>query len=202
MVTLKSLLAAPLLSGLRRTAKLRESARRIWSHAGLAAQMRDALPVSVVVLGRCLVYGTQRIHFGCDVLLYPDLHFETQDEASIEIGDGVVISRGVHLVAMGSIKIGCGSMIGEYSSLRDANHRRQPGMPIREAGHTVAPITLGREVWVGRGVTILGGVSIGDYATIGANAVVTRDVPARAVVGGVPAKPLHPNSARTVTGSE
>ena len=191
MVKLKSLLVKPICGGLRRTARLREQVHRIWSHADLSAQLHEGLPASVVVLGRSLVYGTQNIRFGENVLLYPNLHLETQDGARIEVGDGVVLSRGVHLVAMEGIDIGCGSMIGEYSSLRDANHRRQPGMPIREAGHRGAPISLGREVWVGRGVTILGGVSVGDYATIGANAVVTRDVPARAVVGGVPAKVLR-----------
>ncbi len=191
MVKLKSLLVSPIRGGLRRTARLREHVHRIWSHADLSAQLHEALPASVVVLGRSLVYGTQRIRFGKNSLLYPNLHLETHNEASIEVGEGVVLSRGVHLVAMAGIDIGCGSMIGEYSSLRDANHQRQPGKPIREAGHRAAPISLGREVWVGRGVTILGGVSIGDYATIGANAVVTRDVPARTVVGGVPAKLLH-----------
>ncbi len=194
MVKLKSLLVAPICGALRRTARLREYARRLWSHADLAAQLHEALPASAVVLGSSLVYGTRKIRFGENVLLYPNLHLETQDGASIEVGDGVVLSRGVHLVAMEGIHLGSGCMIGEYSSLRDANHRRQPGMPIREAGHTAAPISLGREVWVGRGVTILGGVSIGDYATIGANAVVTRDVPARAVVGGVPAKLLRSGS--------
>ena len=185
------MLVAPLRSVLRRTARLEESAGRLWSHARLGAQLREALPASVVVLGRNLVYGTQNVRFGQNVLLYPDLHLETQGDATIEVGDGVVVSRGVHLVAMAGVTIGRGSMIGEYSSLRDANHQRRPGIPIRDAGHTAAPICLGREVWVGRGVTILGGVSIGDYATIGANAVVTRDVPAQAVVGGVPAKLLH-----------
>ena len=202
MVRLKSLLVAPLRSGLRGTARLRTSAFRIWSHADLSAQLEETLPASVVVLGRSLVYGTQRVRFGDNVLLYPDLYLETQGAAKIEVGDGVVLSRGVHLVAMAGIHIGCGSMIGEYSSLRDANHRRQPGVPIREAGHKAAEISLGREVWVGRGVTIVGGVSIGDYATIGANAVVTRDVPARAVVGGVPAKLLHSRLVKDQTSPE
>ncbi len=201
MVKLKSMLVWPIRGGLRSTARLREYARRIWSHADLSAQLDEALPASAVVLGCSQVYGTHRIRFGENVLLYPNLHLETQDGAKIQVGDGVVLSRGVHLVAMEGIEIGCGSMIGEYSSLRDANHRRQPGMPIRDAGHRAAPILLGREVWVGRGVIILGGVTIGDYATIGANAVVTRDVPARAVVGGVPAKLLHPGLINQLTSS-
>jgi acetyltransferase-like isoleucine patch superfamily enzyme len=190
-MSLKSILVSPIRLALRATAGLRESIRRIYHHAALAAQLHHALPSSVVVLGCVRVYGSGNIHFGKDTLLYSDLHLETQSPASITLGDGVVLSRGVHLVAMAGIQIGDGTMIGEYASLRDANHARIPGIPMRDAGHTSSAIVLGKEVWVGRGVTILGGVTIGDHATIGANAVVTRDVPAGIVVGGVPAVPLH-----------
>jgi acetyltransferase-like isoleucine patch superfamily enzyme len=192
-LSLKSLLSAPLTRCLRATAGLRESIRRLRAHASLAAQLKLPLPSSVVVLGRVLVYGTGAVRFGGDTLLYPDLHLETQEAAVISFGSGVVISRGVHLVAMEGITVGSGSMIGEYSSIRDANHRREQGIPIRDAGHSARPIVIGNEVWIGRGVTVLGGVTIGDGATIGANAVVTRDVAPGAVVGGVPAIPLGPS---------
>jgi len=187
----KSLLSKTSAFVLRATTGLRESLRRIGAHARLAADLNAPLPVSVVVLGRAWVYGTGNIRFGEDALLYPDLHLETQDEATITLGDGVVLSRGVHLVAMTGITIGAGSMIGEYTSIRDANHLRDGERPMRGSGHTAKVITLGKEVWVGRGAAILAGVTIGDGATIGANAVVTRDVPAGAVVGGVPANPLR-----------
>jgi len=188
---LKPLLVAPLGAVLRLTAGLRRAASRLYYHAALAAKLHHPLPSTVVVNGPVTVDGSAAIHFGANALLYPDLHLETQLPATIILGDGVVLSRGVHLVAMAGITIGAGSMIGEYSSLRDANHVRQPGIPLRDSGHTARPIVLGREVWVGRGVTILGGVTIGDHATIGANAVVTRDVPANTTVAGVPAIPLR-----------
>ncbi len=186
----KASISAPIASALRATLRFRESLRRLHSHASLAAQLKTRLPASAVVLGKNWVYGTGDVCFGNDALLYPDLHLETHDHARIQLGSGVVLSRGVHLVAMSGITIGDGTMIGEYTSVRDANHQRTTDKPIRNSGYTSRPITIGKQVWIGRGVAILAGVTIGDGATIGANAVVTRDVPAGAVVGGVPAKPL------------
>jgi acetyltransferase-like isoleucine patch superfamily enzyme len=194
----KAALSATIRIFLAATAKLRESTRRLYSHAALAAQLHTTLPATVVVLGKTFVDGTRQVHFGKDILLYPELHFETQGHASIIIGDGVVISRGVHIVAMADITVGAGTMIGEYASVRDANHARAEGVALRDAGHNAKPIVIGQEVWIGRGAAILAGVTVGDHATIAANAVVTRDVAAGEVVGGVPAKPLSSRTARSL----
>ena len=189
-MSLKSTLAAPLTIMLRTMHGLRENFRRIHAYASLSADLATPPPASTVILGRALVYGTRNITFGENALLYPALHLETQHNATIQVGDGVVISRGAHLVAMAGIVIGSGTMIGEYTSIRDANHLRSDIVPIREAGHSAKPIHIGKEVWIGRGVVILGGVTIGDKATIGANAVVTRNVPAGMTVVGIPAAPI------------
>jgi len=188
---LKSILLLPIRAWLSITSKLQKSFRRLYSHASLESQLSTKLPKSVVVLGKMFVDGTGAVEFGEACYLYPDLHLETRDGATIRIGDGVVISRGSHLVAMSGITIGRGTMIGEYTSLRDANHQRDANVPLRDAGHTAKPIVIGSEVWIGRGVTVLGGVTIGDGATVGANAVVTRDVLPHTTVGGVPAKLLQ-----------
>jgi acetyltransferase-like isoleucine patch superfamily enzyme len=185
------LLVAPLRAFFQVTAGVRESGRRLVAHARLAGELKVPLPASVVVLGSVRVDGTGAVRFGRDVLLYPDLHLETRGSATIEIGEGVVISRGVHVVAMAGVTIGAGTMIGEYTSVRDANHQRAAGVAMRDAGHTAAAISIGREVWIGRGVTVLAGVTIGEGATVGAGAVVTKDVAAGTVVGGVPAKLLR-----------
>jgi acetyltransferase-like isoleucine patch superfamily enzyme len=163
---------------------------RAWAHARLAASIAFPLDPSVVVLGAPEVHGTGRIRLGRNLYLYRHLYLETQAQGSIVVGDEVVISRGVHIVSFEAIAIGEGTMIGEYTSLRDANHRIGQG-GIRHSGHDTGAIAIGRNVWIGRGVTVLPGVTIGDNAVIGANAVVTRDVAAGTVAVGVPARALR-----------
>lgn len=191
MASVKQMASRTVALVLRPTAGLRRNLRRIMAHAHLVAALKTEVPASVVILGRAQVYGTGRIELGKNLLLYPNLYLETLGEGTIQIGDGVVISTGAHLVAMASITIGAGTMIGEYASIRDANHVRSAGVPLRDAGHKARPIVIGREVWIGRGVTVLQGVTIGDGATVGANAVVTRDVAAGTTVVGVPAKQMQ-----------
>lgn len=188
--SMKNALSTVISGLLRWVAPLREGGERLYAHALLRSSLQEPLPGSVIVLGRASVYGSGRVRIGENVLLYPDVHLETQEDGRIEIGDDVVISRGTHIVAMDWVSIGKGSMIGEYSSIRDANHSRSSEGALREGGHRAKPIEIGREVWIGRGVAILGGVQIGDHATVGANAVVTRDVPAGLTVVGIPAAPI------------
>ncbi len=168
--------------------------KRVWALAALQSLLRTRVPDSIVILGAPEVHGTGNVRCGEDLLLYPGLYLETLGAGRIEIGDRVVLSRGVHLVAFTSIRIGAGSMIGEYTSVRDANHRIDGDAPVRDSGHDAEPIEIGANVWIGRGATVLAGVSIGDNAVVGANAVVTRDVPAGAVVVGVPARPIDVRS--------
>jgi len=173
---------------------MRMLATRLSAHAKLSAALQHPMPASVVVMGAPQAYGTGNIRIGENTLIYPGVYLETEEQGEIVIGSGVVLSSGVHIVARSSIVLGEGCMVGEYASLRDANHTREPGTTLRDSPHIARPIVLGQEVWIGRGAVVLNGVTIGDHATIGANAVVTRDVAAGATVGGVPAKPLQKRS--------
>ena len=189
--TMKSAVAAPLVFWHRSLASVIEAWRRMNAFAVFRARLVFPLPASTVILGRANVYGTGRIRCGEGLLIYPNQYMETQEEGEIVLGDGVVLSTGVHLVAYAGVSIGKGTMIGEYTSIRDANHTREEGLTLRDSSHSAKPIVIGNEVWIGRGVAVLSGVTIGDGATVGANAVVTRDVPAGAIVAGVPAVPIQ-----------
>jgi acetyltransferase-like isoleucine patch superfamily enzyme len=164
--------------------------RRLWSFAQLHAVLPGGIDASVVVEGCPELHGTRRIALGRSLYIYPGQYWETRDAGRIALGDRVVLSRGVHLVSRAAIEIGAGTMIGEYTSIRDANHGFSGTSSLRDASHIATSIRIGAEVWIGRGVTILPGVTIGDGAVVGANAVVTRDVVAGTVVAGVPGRQI------------
>lgn len=164
--------------------------RRVWSLARLQAAIGSPVHPSNVVLGRVDVQGTGNVRLGRNALVYPDVHLETQGAGRIEIGDGVVLSRGVHIVAFESVTLADGVMVGEYASLRDANHRRCE-RSVRDSGHDHAPLAIGRNVWIGRGAAVLKGAVLEPNCVVAANAVVNRRVAAGTVVGGVPARPLR-----------
>jgi len=161
---------------------------RLWAHTRLAVKLNQPIDSSIVVLSCPEIGGTAQVKLGKNLYLWSGLYWETQARGLIEIADDVVMSRGVHIVAFERISIGKSTMIGEYSSIRDANHRLNSEQPIRYSGHDSAPIEIGENVWIGRGVSILAGVKIGDNAVIGANAVVTKDVPANSIAVGIPAR--------------
>ena len=111
--------------------------------------------------------------------------FYTDFGKNIRIGKDVFINACCHFQDHGGVTLGEGCQIGHNVVFATLNHGIEPA----DRRNTYPrPIVLGRRVWVGSNSTILQGVTIGDDAIVAAGAVVTRDVPARTIVGGVPAK--------------
>ncbi|HBY10084.1 hypothetical protein A2473_01185 [candidate division WWE3 bacterium RIFOXYC2_FULL_42_13] len=107
----------------------------------------------------------------------------------IEIGDNVSINYGTHMGGTGGLKIGNYVNIGPNCQILTAQHRfDRMDKPMALQGVAVGEIIIEDDVWLGANVVVLSGVKIGRGAIIGANAVVTKDVPAFAIFGGVPAK--------------
>jgi len=162
---------------------------RAWSFVSLQTALKQQLHPSNVILGKVNVHGTGQVTIGQEALIYPGVYLETQGKGSIEIGNRVVLSSGVHIVAFERVVLEDGCMVGEYSSIRDANHRSSD-VSMRDSGYDSASIHIGRNVWIGRGVAVLKGANIGSHSIVGANAVVTRPLPENSRSAGVPARAL------------
>ena len=111
--------------------------------------------------------------------------FYTDFGRNIHVGKNVFINSCCQFQDQGGIFIGDGCFIGHSVVMATLNHNM---IPEKRQNLLHAPIRLGKNVWVGAHVTITSGVTIGDNAVIAAGAVVTKDVPANEVWGGVPAK--------------
>jgi acetyltransferase-like isoleucine patch superfamily enzyme len=132
--------------------------------------------------------GTIRIGVGSGINAFAEVRARG---GRIAIGENAFIGTGSVIVAIDEISIGRNALIAEYVTIRDQDHDFETDQPTALAGMRSSPIRIGDHVWIGAKATITRGVTIGDNAVIGANAVVTRDVPANAVVGGVPAKVIR-----------
>ncbi|WP_028642302.1 sugar O-acetyltransferase [Nocardioides sp. URHA0020] len=117
------------------------------------------------------------------VALFPPFYCEFG--RNLRLGKDVFINMGCRFQDTGGITIGDGTLIGHGSTLTTLNHGVDPD---RRGDLLPAPVVIGRKVWLGASVTVVPGVRIGDGAIVGAGAVVTKDVPANAVVAGVPAR--------------
>ncbi len=107
---------------------------------------------------------------------------------NIRIGNNSDI--GIDCQIWGTVCIGDDSFMGPEVVIRTNNHKfDRTDIPMRIQGFTEEqPVTIGDDVWIGQRAIILPGVRIGDHAIVGAGAVVTKDVPAGAIVGGNPAR--------------
>lgn len=107
--------------------------------------------------------------------------------SSLQIGDRVFINQGASVVAYCHISIGDDTLIGEFATIYDTNHHRV------DAHHSVkfAPVIIGANVWLGRGVVVLPGSKIGDYAVIAAGSIVKGDIPPRVLAAGNPAQAVR-----------
>lgn len=123
----------------------------------------------------------------------------TVQGADVRIGEASFIGPWTSIVAKSGIVIGRNALIAERVSIRDQDHEVHgvEGVPIAQAGFRTQPIVIGDDVWIGAGAIVLKGVTIGNGAVVAANAVVTRDVAEREIVGGVPARRIGIRNLRS-----
>jgi acetyltransferase-like isoleucine patch superfamily enzyme len=114
---------------------------------------------------------------------------DADSEPSLLAGSNVFIGRNTYLGAWKPISIGSDTLVGAYCYIISGNHRFVAAdLPVRMQGYDGAPITIGRNVWLGAHVIVLPGVTIGDNAVVGAGSVVTASIPEAEIWAGVPAR--------------
>nr|DAH43337.1 MAG TPA: hypothetical protein [Caudoviricetes sp.] len=124
-----------------------------------------------------------------DFVVYSGCSIGIQENATLSIGTGYMSFDSI-IRCSERITIGNGVFIAEGVLIRDSDGHNI----ISDKSHrNKAPIVIGNHVWIGSRATILKGVTIGDGAIIAAGAVVTKDVPPKTLVGGVPAKIIREN---------
>ncbi|HYP54905.1 MAG TPA: acyltransferase [Solirubrobacterales bacterium] len=117
-------------------------------------------------------------------------------EGAVEIGRKTVLGQECTISAYNRVRIGEECVIADRAMFIDFDHGVvEVERPIRAQGIYTRDVEVGSNVWIGYGACILRGVSVGDNAIVGTNCVVTKDVPANAVVAGVPARILRMRDA-------
>jgi acetyltransferase-like isoleucine patch superfamily enzyme len=163
-----------------------------WNRARIHAHaMRRGAFIRWPVHGDVLeAFADGRLELGEHTLLEPGVWLTAPAPARIRIGSGTFLNLGVMVAAMELVEIGDHCMLANGCFVTDANHRfDDPTMPITWQGfQSKGPTRIGDNTWLGANVVVTSGVTIGERCVVGANSVVTADLPPRSIAVGAPAR--------------
>ena len=139
------------------------------------------------------MFADGRLEIGEQVLLEPGVWLTAMEPGRIRIGEGSFLNLGVQVAAVELVEIGAHCMFANGCFITDGDHRfDDPDKPVPWQGFTSkGPTRVGDNVWCGANVVITSGVTVGERCVIGANSVVTRDLPPFSIAAGAPAKVLR-----------
>lgn len=153
----------------------------------------------VHILGaKCIILGSN-VSFGKGCILTAwENYLGKKLSPHITIGSNCNFGDYNHITATNNITIGDGVLTGRWVTITDNSHGQTDYQslqcpPITRNIYSKGPVKIGNNVWIGDKATILPGVTIGDGAIIGANSLVTKDIPPYCVAGGNPAIILKEN---------
>ncbi|GAA1670086.1 hypothetical protein GCM10009745_10690 [Kribbella yunnanensis] len=134
-----------------------------------------------------------RLEVGEHALFEPNVWITVGDQARVRIGGGTFLNIGVMVAALELVEIGAHCMLANGCFVTDSNHRfDDPDRPVPWQGFdSKGPTRIGDNVWLGANVVVTSGVTIGERCVIGANSVVTHDIPPYSIATGAPAKVLR-----------
>jgi len=134
-----------------------------------------------------------RLTLGAQVHTEPNVWITVGPAAAVTIGGGTFLNQGVMVAAVDRVEIGAHCMFANGSFITDGNHRfDDPERPVPWQGFSSkGPTIIGDNVWAGANVVITSGVTVGERCVIGANSVVTEDLPPFSIAAGAPAKVIR-----------
>jgi acetyltransferase-like isoleucine patch superfamily enzyme len=134
-----------------------------------------------------------RLEVGPHTVFEPDVWLTAPGAARIRIGGGTFLNIGVMVAALELVEIGDHCMFANGCFISDGSHRfDDPEKPVPWQGFTTkGPTRIGDNVWCGAHVVITSGVTVGERSVIGANSVVTADIPPFSIAAGAPARVLR-----------
>lgn len=145
------------------------------------------------------IRSDKKMRLGKKLTTGPGVRLDVFGLGSIEFGKHIQLNDHVHIASIERVCIGDHTLIASRVFISDHNHgdfngtsiENAPEVPPAQRPLHAKPVHIGKNVWIGESACVLPGVTIGDGAVIGAGAVVTRDIPARCVAAGNPARVIR-----------
>ena len=162
----------------------------LWSWSAVLSGLTSGYRISLPFRGdaKAIAKG-ERVILGKGVVIHEHAYLSLGPMGTLRIGEGTVIGAYFVVSCHELVSIGDRVLMSDRVFITDADHEYgDPSKSVVSQGMKTAPTRIGDDCWIGIGVAILKGVSIGDHCVIGANSVVTQDVPPMAVVAGNPAR--------------
>lgn len=147
-------------------------------------------------LNNCQIWARQKsqIVIGDNFRADNNVRLNVAQNGKLTIKNNTIVNAFSTIDAFNKITIGNNCLIGSRVYITDSDHGTELGTPIAKQPMATEQTSIQDGVWIGIGVTILKGVTIGHDSIIGANAVVTKDIPPCTIAAGVPAKPIKKRS--------
>lgn len=159
-----------------------KQAMRLWAYSFKELLLNEITPNILSARIRKWIYRSMGVNLGKDISMYRSL--EIRNPKDLHIADNCSFGKHILLDARKGLWINEGAVVASNVMIWTLHHDYNDDNFVAVGKQ----VTLGRYSWICSGAIILPGVKIGDYAVVAAGAVVTKDVPNYAVVGGVPAK--------------
>lgn len=155
---------------------------------------------SLICFPPTALYGEQAIHIGADTMIGPHCSItvgmvpnqQLIAERMLTIGDRCVIGRGSSIAAHLTVTIGDDVYFGPNVYVTDHNHSNaDPSLPVGRQAAPEREVIIGARSWLATGVVVTPGVTIGEGVSVGANSVVTQDLPDGCIAVGSPARVIR-----------